>query len=462
VQIFNRLRPDILSKLARARDPNAALLAFDGFLAGLPAGVQLFSLFEANPQLVDLMVDIAATSPALAAHLSRHAGVFDAVIAGDFFAPWPGREALEAELAARMAAEEDYETRLDGARRWRNEWHFRIGVHHLRGLITAGEAGQHYADLAAAVLGALWPVVTAQFAARHGAPPGRGAAVLGMGSLGAGRLSATSDLDLIVIYDAADAQASDGRRPLAARTYYARLTQALITALSAPMAEGRLYEVDMRLRPSGHQGPVATSWAAFRDYQQERAWVWEHLALTRARPIAGPSDLAADIEAFRRALLASKGARERVLPAVADMRRRIAAAKSPTGAWDAKIGPGRMQEIELVAEAGSLMAAEPERDVEAGLAACVASGWLDAADRRALARAYELCFTLRQAARLLSDRPLEPERLGEGAAAFVLRETGEESLDALARRLRALTAAAAQVIDAALAPHEEDRDDPTP
>ncbi|HSG54782.1 MAG TPA: glutamine-synthetase adenylyltransferase, partial [Paracoccaceae bacterium] len=287
VEIFQRLRPEILSRLARAAKPDEALLAFDGFLAGLPAGVQLFSLFEANPHLIDLLVDIVGTSPALAQHLSRHSGVFDAVIGGGFFAPWPGIAALAQELSALLDSESDYERKLDAARRWAKEWHFRIGVHHLRGLIEAEAVGPQYADLAEAVLRALWPVVVAQFAAKHGAPPGRGAMVLGMGSLGAARLNATSDLDLIVIYDADGVENSDGRRPLAARPYYARLTQAMVTALTAPMAEGKLYEVDMRLRPSGTQGPVATSLTSFRDYQMNEAWIWEHLALTRARAVAG-------------------------------------------------------------------------------------------------------------------------------------------------------------------------------
>uniref|UniRef100_UPI003B51EB2A bifunctional [glutamine synthetase] adenylyltransferase/[glutamine synthetase]-adenylyl-L-tyrosine phosphorylase n=1 Tax=Roseovarius indicus TaxID=540747 RepID=UPI003B51EB2A len=456
VEIFNRLKPELLAKLAKSMEPNEALLAFDGFLRGLPAGVQVFSLFEANPQLVDLLVDIAGTSPSLAAHLSRNAGVFDAVIAGDFFAKWPGRAALEAELLGRFEADEDYERRLDAARRWCKEWHFRIGVHHLRGLIDADEAGTQYAELAEAVIGALWPVVVDQFAGKHGPPPGRGAVVLGMGSLGAAKLNATSDLDLIVIYDAAGEEGSDGRRPLASRTYYARLTQAMITALTAPMAEGRLYEVDMRLRPSGNQGPVATGWPSFKEYQNGEAWVWEHLALTRARVIAGPAELAGDFETFRCDLLKEKGARERVLPGVADMRRRIAEAKSPAGAWDTKLGPGRMQEIELVAQAGALMAAEPGRSVAAGLKACVAIGWLDDADRAALAEAYGLCWCVLQAARLLTDKPLDPENLGEGATAFLLRETKAETLDEVQARLVEVTGAAAEIIDAALADEGKD------
>ncbi|SHL68037.1 glutamate-ammonia-ligase adenylyltransferase [Roseovarius litoreus] len=449
-EIFRRLKPDILTRLAGTAHPQEALLAFDGFLAGLPAGVQVFSLFEANPQLVDLLVDIAGTSPKLAGHLSRHAGVFDAVIAGDFFAAWPGRAALEADLTARLQAEDDYERKLDAARRWKKEWHFRVGVHHLRGLVDADAAGLQYADLAGAVIGALWPVVRAQFAQKHGDWPGRGAVVLGMGSLGAERLNAESDLDLIVIYDADGVEGSEGRRPLATRTYYARLTQAMITALTAPMAEGKLYEVDMRLRPSGNQGPVATGWSAFRDYQQTEAWVWEHLALTRARVIAGPQDLAEDVETFRAALLAEKGKTESVIREAAAMRARVADAKRPEGPWDPKLGSGRLQEIELIAQAGSLMAGETQRSVAAGVAAGVAIGWLDDAGGHALLRAYGLFWRVLQASKLLSDRPLDPGRIGEGGTAFVLRETGHETLADLQADLEAAAGEAAQVIDRAL------------
>lgn len=450
VDIFNRLKPDILSRLARTAHPAEALLAFDGFLAGLPAGVQVFSLFEANPQLVDLLVDIAGTSPKLAAHLSRNASVFDAVIAGDFFAPWPGRDALQEDLSRRLEQEGDYERKLDTARRWMKEWHFRIGVHHLRGLTGADTTGVQYADLAGAVIGAIWPHVVAQFVEKHGPPPGRGAVVVGMGSLGAERLNAGSDLDLIVIYDADGAEGSDGRRPLATRPYYARLTQAMITALTAPMSEGRLYEVDMRLRPSGNQGPVATGWQSFQEYQKNEAWVWEHLAMTRARVIAGPEELAGDVEAFRAALLTEKGAPDKVLEEVASMRKRIADAKTPAGPWDTKLGPGRMQEVELLAQAGSLMAGETGRDIGAGLQAGVAIGWLSDADREALLRAYTLCWQVLQAAKLLSDRPLDPASLGEGGAEFVLRETGYETLTALSDDLEQATRNAAKVIDAAL------------
>ncbi|MFT7060615.1 MAG: glutamate-ammonia-ligase adenylyltransferase, partial [Pseudorhodobacter sp.] len=449
--IFRRVRPGILTRLQRATNPDEALIAFDGFLRGLPAGVQIFSLFEANPQLVDLIVDIAATAPSLALYLSRNSGVLDAVIGGSFFAPWPGVAALDAALSAELARITDYERKLDTARRWMKEWHFRIGVHHLRGVIDAFDAGTQYAELAEAVLAALWPVVVAEFALKYGPQPGRGAALLSMGSLGAGRLNAASDLDLIVIYDAAGADCSAGPKQLAIRPYFARFTQALVTALTAPMAKGRLYEVDMRLRPSGRQGPVATALTSFRDYQQNEAWTWEHLALTRARAIAGNADLCAEVEAERRAILQRKGQGAQVLGDVADMRARLASAKPAAGSWEAKNGPGRLMDIELLAQTAALRSANPARSVEAQLQAGVNCDFLSQTDQQNLAAAYRLCWRLQVGARLLTDKVLDLDKLGEGGLAFLLRETNQADAAALTAAIEAVVTAAEAVIDRVLA-----------
>lgn len=447
---FRRLRPQLLQRLNRAANPEEALVALDGFLAGLPAGIQIFALFEANPMLVDLIIDIAATAPALARYLSRNAAVLDAVIGGSFWAAWPGAAALTADLAARMTEAADYERKLDAARRWMKEWHFRIGVHHLRGVIGAEEAGSHYADLAGAVVAALWPVVGAEFTRKHGTAPGRGAMVLGMGSLGAGQLNAASDLDLIVIYDAQGVEASTGRRPLATRSYFARLTQALLTALSAPMAEGRLYEVDMRLRPSGRQGPVAVSVEAFQTYQQTEAWTWEHLALTRARPLAGEPTLCAEVEGFRRDLLHAKSTGTAVRADVAAMRARLLAARPALGPWEGRNGPGRLMDIALCAQMAALLAASPARRSEAQIRAGVNGGILSQSDATRLRAAYRLFWTVQTGSRLLTPGVVTPERLGEGGRMFLLRDTGSPSVAALSEALAAAAADAAAVIDALL------------
>ena len=427
-QIFERVKPDLLARLSGAARPQEALMAFDGFLSGLPAGVQLFSLLEANPQLTDLIIDITGTSPALAQYLARNAGVFDAVIGGDFFTDWPGQRGLERLLAETFAVEADYERKLDAARRWHKEWHFRIGVHLLRGLISTTEASAQYADLARAVLCGLWPLVIEQFSLRHGAPPGRGAIVLGMGSLGAGALNPTSDLDLIVIYDPLDVDQSDGEKPLSTRPYYARLTQALITALSAPMAQGKLFEVDMRLRPSGNQGPVATSWPSFQSYQRDQAWLWEHLALTRATVITGPVDLTRDVAAFQRDLLGTPRDIDAVAQHVAEMRQRLQEAKQPASLWDVKIGAGRLQEIDLIAQAGLLLTGAASTGTADGLEAAAQAGLLTAQDAARLTEAAAVLNAVHVSVRLLSAAPLEAEKLGLSAQSFLQSSVGQGSM----------------------------------
>lgn len=468
-QVFSRIEADLLTRLARAADPEAALSRFDAFLAGLPAGVQVFSLFEANPPLVDLVADICGTAPGLAAYFARHPGVLDSVIAGSFFAPWPGaaglRQMLDASLAAAMEAPGGgYERALDAARRAVHDLQFRVGVHHLRGLIDADEAGVQYADLADAVLGSLFALVVAEFSRRHGPPPGNGAVVMGMGSLGARRLNAASDLDLIVIYDAAGTEASDGPKPLATRPYYARLTQSLLTALTAPTAEGRLYEVDMRLRPSGRQGPVATSLAAFRDYQMTEAWTWEHLALTRARIVAscgpeategdqsqGGARLAGEVESLRCEVLTARGGRAQVMSDLAEMRSRLFAAKPTAGAGDVKNGPGRLQDIELLAQSLALRAADPARASAAQLRGGRRAGLISADSEAALTQAYRLFWRIRAAMRLIDVKDVGLQSLGLGAAAFLLREAGAPDIANLAATIEDTARRAQQVIDDALA-----------
>lgn len=446
-EVFARITPQIMALLHEAAKPDEALAQFDGFLAGLPAGVQLFSLFEANPQLTQLIVDICATAPALAQYLSRNSGVLDAVLGGAFFSDWPGKAALSAELHAILQDLDDYETQLLTARRWAKEWHFRIGVHFLRGLIDTEKSGTQYAELAEAVVSAIWPAVVQDFARKHGAMPGRGGAVIAMGSLGAGRLTATSDLDLIMVYDAGDIDMSDGRRPLPTRTYFARLTQSLITALSAPMAEGRLYEVDMRLRPSGRQGPVATSLVSFQDYQRHQAWTWEHLALTRARLVAGETELCHHIEQFRMELLAAKSGGARVLVDVADMRQRIAAQKGAGEALDSKVGPGRLQDIELFAQAIALKTAHPSVDTRDQLRAGVVDGVIDAADAQALEEAFDLFWQVQAALRFLTGAEADLEKLSEGAKRLILRETKQPDLKRLREAVRAAQQKTANIID---------------
>jgi glutamate-ammonia-ligase adenylyltransferase len=202
----------------------------------------------------------------------------------------------------------------------------------------------------------------------------------------------------------------------------------------------------MRLRPSGRQGPVATSLDAFRAYQQDEAWTWEHLALTRARPIAGDPELGAEVEAFRRTLLPEKGRGPSVRADVAAMRARLQSAKPAANSWDAKNGPGRLMDIELMAQTAALLSGSPARRVEPQLRAGVKAGVITGEEEAVLLSTYRLCWRIQAAARLLSDQPLQPDTLGEGGCAFILRETEEASAAALSETLDAAVAAAEKVI----------------
>ena len=250
-----------------------------------------------------------------------------------------------------------------------------------------------------------------------------------------------------MIYDAEGEAVSDGRRSLPARTYYARLTQALVTALSAATAEGRLYEVDMRLRPSGRKGPVATSLSAFRDYQRNEAWTWEHLALTRARPIAGPQTLCSEIDAFRIEVLDEKGRDPRVRKDVADMRRRLAEARPGAGGLEAKDGAGRLMDTDLAAQTLALLAGSDARGPGAQIAAGLSAGLIAAEDAAALETAQARFWQLQAAARLLTGEALDPAALGEGGRRFVLGALGCQTLEEVAADL----AACADRADAAFA-----------
>ncbi|WP_448205778.1 bifunctional [glutamine synthetase] adenylyltransferase/[glutamine synthetase]-adenylyl-L-tyrosine phosphorylase [Azospirillum sp. sgz302134] len=350
-ELLTELVPTILNDLAKTPSPDEALVKFDNFLGRLPAGVGLFSLFIANPWLLALVAEIMGTAPRLAETLSRNPSLLDAVISPDFFDPLPGRDGLKAEYGRIIAGARDFEDVLTLSRRWTNDQRFRAGAHILRGITDGDRCGPFLADLADVVVPELALRVEEEFAARHGRIPGGAWVVVAMGKLGSRQLTITSDIDLIVVYDAPpESRMSDGAKPLAPNEYYIKLTQRLTNAITAPMADGRLYEVDMRLRPSGNAGPLATSLEAFTSYQTKDAWTWEHMALTRARVIGGDPVLAARVESAIRDVLTRPRDPDKVLWDVADMRRRIDKEFGTDNVWNVKYARGGLIDIEFTAQ----------------------------------------------------------------------------------------------------------------
>lgn len=447
--IFNRLRPKILEKIRSTDKSNNALIAFDKFLVGLPTGVQLFSLFEANPQLIDLLVDIVGTAPALANHLAKSPVVFDAVIGGDFWTPWPKLTTLERQLSNLIKLETDYEQKLEVSRKWKKEWHFRIGVHLLRGITNVNQAGTQYAELAETVLKVIFPVVISEFSKKYGKPPGRGASIFSMGSLGATHLNSTSDLDLIVIYDAEGIEFSDCPTPLNSRLYYTRLTQALVTAMTVEMSQGKLYEVDMRLRPSGRKGPVATSWTSFKDYQTNEAWAWEHLALTRGRVICGNSELSINIEDFRLQLI--KNVRPEVaVRSLKEMREKIQKIDLNNNKWEFKQGIGRMQDIELFSQLSTVINGQVTRDVSSGLIAGSESGLLTNTQLDQILKTYKFLKEMNMATKLINDPSQEFEKISTSGHSFILKLTKINTIKALNKNFEFQTKRVAKIINTVL------------
>ncbi|NQW02176.1 MAG: bifunctional [glutamine synthetase] adenylyltransferase/[glutamine synthetase]-adenylyl-L-tyrosine phosphorylase [Rhodospirillales bacterium] len=350
-EILTELMPILLAALATMTNPTAAFLRFDEFLRGLPAGIQLFSMFKAQPAILSLVAEIMGKAPRLARRLAGRPSLLDSVLAPDFFDPPPTLSELDADLADQLATVEYLEDALNSCRRWANDHRFQIGVQQLQGLIDPRSASASLSDIAQTALKYLYPPVAADFAKNHGQVAGARMAVLALGKLGSREMTASSDLDLVFIYDVTDETGqSDGAKPLYVTQYFARLGQRYINAITALTQEGSLYEVDMRLRPSGNSGPIATTLNAFQKYHATSAWTWEHMALTRARVVVA-DDSFADIvnDAVRQALTAPRDP-DKLRTDVASMRVRLAKEKPGDGLWSLKQMRGGMVDIEFITQ----------------------------------------------------------------------------------------------------------------
>jgi glutamate-ammonia-ligase adenylyltransferase len=243
-------------------------------------------------------------------------------------------------------------------------------------------------------------------------------------------MSLASDLDLILIYDAPDDSAgSEGARPLPASTYYARLAQRLIGAITAPTGEGRLYDVDMRLRPSGEAGPIATNLAGFLRYQRESAWTWEHMALTRARPVAGDPTLRERLAACIAAVLQIPRDARRLAADVADMRRRIAEQHPRPSPWDLRHRRGGLVDLEfavqyLVLRDAARMPEMPRGNTAEIIAALGAAGALPPRAAQELAEALRVLRHVQALLVLLFEHVPRSEDLAGPAAATLARCAG--------------------------------------
>ncbi|HEX4534236.1 MAG TPA: bifunctional [glutamine synthetase] adenylyltransferase/[glutamine synthetase]-adenylyl-L-tyrosine phosphorylase [Rhizomicrobium sp.] len=436
-EILTALLPALLEALAGTADPDAAFVQFDRFFSRLNSGIQILSLLQARPELLKLIAEICGSAPRLADHLARTPTVLDALLDPGFLQNLPSREALTRALAEQMHVAATYEDALDVARRFAREQIFRVGVQIIQGTITADDAGPAFANVAEVVIAAFLPIVQKELASSAGTVDGGAFAVIAMGKLGGREMTAESDLDLVFVYDTPESTSgSNGAKPLAVSLYYARLAQRLISALTTLTGEGGLYEVDMRLRPSGNKGPVAVALETFERYHNGEAWTWERMALTRARVIVGGDDFRIRIDNAIRDALRQHVDSAKLFQDAREMRGKLAAEFPGSNSWDLKFAPGALVDIEFVAQSFQLRAvSHDDKVVDANtigaLMRLAAAGEIEAADAQTLISAARMQQALLQVLRIAVDGTLDPEGAAPGLKTLLARAAGTADFEIL-------------------------------
>jgi glutamate-ammonia-ligase adenylyltransferase len=419
--------PVLLDQIARTDNPGATLVLFDHFLANLHGAARLLSLLRQNPDLIALIVLVLGTAPRLGDTLAQHPQVIDALVDPSFFGALPSDIELGRRFDGALAQSRYDEDLIERIRMFGLEYMFLIGVRILTGTVTARQAGQAFAGLADAVIRAVHHAVADNFAKAHGHMRNEESAVIAMGKLGGYEMTATSDLDLILVYDFdQENPESDGARPLYGTQYFARLTQRLINSLTAQTNYGALYQVDMRLRPSGRAGPLATQLEGFLQYQESEAWTWEHMALTRARVVSSSPAFQTKVESAIRSILQRPRDANLTAGDVVEMRAAIAKEKGDSTRWDLKYVAGGLIDIEFIAQYLQLVHAHQRPDILDTSTARVlekarALDLLAVEDAEILRPAVQLYRDLTQVLRLCLPGAFDPKKAGAGLLRLLAR-----------------------------------------
>lgn len=437
---LTEMTPALLEAFAATGQPDTALLQFDAFIKGLPVGIQLFAMLHSNPHLLSLLLTILAAAPRLSEIITRRPLVFDGMLDPAFYDGLPDRDEQAASLTAFLDDARVYEERLDRLRIFAAEQRFLVAVRYLTGAASPDQMGRALSEIADLVIAEALQDAQGQIAQRHGIVPGGQCCVVGLGRLGSREMTAGSDVDLILIYEHPEGvEMSDGEKPLAPSQYYARVTQRLIAALSAQTNEGVLYEVDFRLRPSGNKGPLATSLRSFVRYQRNEAWTWEHMALIRARIIAGDPDLGRMTEAELSSILALRRDDTKVRADIASMRARLLRDKGPRGAWDLKRISGGMTDIDFLTQYWRLTALPNLNLIGAGaknILSVLEDKWIERSIRKELLSALDDYIAVGHTLRLCTSDAFDPNKAPRGLVDLLCSKLGEPSIGMLEARLQ--------------------------
>lgn len=338
--------PMLLKALGSAPDSLAAVNRLDRLIERLPTAINLFRLLEARPTLLALLTDILCHAPTLADSLSRRAELLDGLISAEAFAPAPPARDIARQLKTTDPGA-GLEAQLDRIRQGVGELRFALGSQIIAGVADPLDVAAGYARVADAAVDVATDATISTFESAHGKVPGSEFLILALGRMGGGELTHASDLDLIFLFTGDFQAESDGPKPLGAVHYYNRLAQRVTASLSVPTASGALYEVDTRLRPSGAKGPLCVSLDAFSRYQREDAWTWEHMALTRARPVYGSAGARAQVEAIINDVLMTPRDGKVLIADAVRMRREMRTHKPPQSALDIKLVDGGLIDLEF-------------------------------------------------------------------------------------------------------------------
>jgi glutamate-ammonia-ligase adenylyltransferase len=394
---FERLLPHLLDAAAASAAPVACIERLLRLLHAVMRRPAYLALLEEQPLARERLVALFADSALLAERVIAHPLLLDDLLTANLDAPLPDRAALDTEIGRRVAQVDagDTEAVIEILQEEKNSSAFRLGLAYRNG-VDAVVAARALSGTAEAIVAQTLALAECDLARQHGQL--RGLAVIGYGSLGGAELGFASDLDLVFVYDSALAQReSDGARPLEGVRYFARLAQRVVHWLGTQTQAGKLYDVDVRLRPDGGKGLLVVGLDAFAEYQRERAWIWETQALVRARAIAGDAGTSRHFVAARRELLARPREAAQVLAEVSGMRARWRAERdrSTPAMLDLKQGAGTLLDIEFILQTLVLLHAhrQPELLASGNSAELIGlagrSGVLDAAqaDRLKLAHA---------------------------------------------------------------------------
>jgi glutamate-ammonia-ligase adenylyltransferase len=439
---FIEFVPALIDGLAHAEEPDRAVVAFDQFLQALQRGGRLITLLSQNRDLVALVALVLGAAPRLGEMLARQPQLMDGLIDPRFFGAMPDKQELSARLATTVGDADSYEEFLDRLRLFGQESLFLIGTRILSGTVTAQQASTAFADVAEGIVHTVHGLVADRFAAQHGRIKGQETAIIAMGRLGSREMTASSDLDLILLYDFDGANPdSDGSKSLEGPHYFARFTQRLISAFTIRTNYGVLYEIDMRLRPSGRAGPVASSIESFSDYQTHEAWTWEHMALTRARVVSASPGFRTRIEGIIRDVLTRPRDRLVIAHDVADMRRAIAQEKGESDHWDFKYAAGGMVDIDFIAQYLQLVHAHQKPEIldvstMQVLENAARLGVLASSEAEILRAAARLYHDLTQILRLCVSDRFNPETAGVDLQRVMARAGDAPDFSSLEARVK--------------------------